>query len=93
MPKSQYKFQFTANADNNFSILNKQVQKRILNKLYFFEKAPDPLSYAKKLKGVDNRFSFRIGDYRIIVTAKPSGELIILVILKIRHRREVYNTD
>jgi len=63
-----------------------------LNKIEFYEKTKKPLSFAKKLKGFDDRFSFRVGDYRIIVTPKNSDTFIILVVLKIGHRREVYDS-
>lgn len=89
--KKIYQFQFSGNAERNFSFLDKTIQKRIVKKLDFFEQSENPLFYAKKLKGFDNKFSFRIGDYRIIFMLKDQKVLTVLLILKIGHRREVYD--
>ncbi|MEK7102456.1 MAG: type II toxin-antitoxin system RelE/ParE family toxin [Patescibacteria group bacterium] len=35
-------------------------------------------------------YRFRIGDYRVVFTANKEGNLVILLILRIAHRREVY---
>lgn len=88
--KKSYQFQFSRNTDNDFASLEKDLQARILKKLGFFEHSGDPLSFAKKLQGLENRYSFRIGDYRVIVAKKDQGTLVILVVVKIGHRREVY---
>lgn len=41
-----------------------------------------------KLSGEDDLYRIRVGDYRIVYTIKDT-QLLVLV-LKIRHRREVY---
>ncbi len=86
------KFKFSRNAQNKFASLEKNLQKRILKKLEFFENSGDPLSFAKQLRGVDNRYSFRIGDYRVIASKYDKGVFVVLVVLKIGHRREVYES-
>lgn len=88
--KKPFKFQFTPSAEGQFAVLPKVLQKRIFYKLTFFEKSPNPFAYAKKLKGPENIYRFRIGDYRIIVTPQDRHTFVILLILKIGHRREVY---
>lgn len=88
--KKSYQFQFSKNAERQFADLEIAVQKRIVKKLDFYEKQNNPLSFAKKLKGLDGKFSFRIGDYRVIVVPKDTHSFVVLVILKIGHRREVY---
>lgn len=85
-----YQFQFSEQSENEFASLSKDLQKRILEKLEYFEKSGNPLSFAKKLQGLNNRFRFRIGDYRIIVSQKNQNILIVLVILKIAHRSKAY---
>ena len=67
------------------------MQKRIANKLRFFIKDGDPLGYAKKIK--DNRlgnYRFRVGDYRIIFDVNDKGEIVVLMVLRVKHRKEVY---
>lgn len=88
--KLVYQFQFSLKAEIEFATFVKSLQKRILNKLQYFESLDNPLQFAKKLVGSENRYRFRIGDYRVIVAKKGYAALVILVILKIGHRREVY---
>ncbi|MFA5947621.1 MAG: type II toxin-antitoxin system RelE/ParE family toxin [Candidatus Gracilibacteria bacterium] len=89
--KKIYQFQFSKNAERQFADLEVVIQKRIVKKLDFYEKSADPFLFAKKLKGLDDKFSFRIGDYRVIVVPKNDNSFVVLVILKIGHRREVYD--
>lgn len=88
--KKSYQFQFSQKAELEFAALERSLQKRIFEKLSFFEHSDDPLAFAKKLRGMDRFYRFRVGDYRIIVTPKDKKTFIILLILKIGHRREVY---
>lgn len=85
-----FRFEFSPNSERAFALFNKSFQKRVLDKLEFFEQSGDALSFAKKLKGLDNIYRFRVGDYRILVQPKEDGSWVVLVILKIAHRREVY---
>lgn len=88
---TSYQFQFSSNGEKDLKFLDKKLQHRIVKKLEFFEKSGEPLSFAKQLQGIGNRFCFRVGDYRIIVSKKDRGVLVVLLVLKIGHRREVYN--
>lgn len=85
-----YKFIFSNMAEKDFSSLPQLIQKRIITKLEFFGKSENPLFFAKKLVGVQNKFRFRIGDYRIIVSKIDEKCFVVLLVLKIAHRREVY---
>jgi mRNA-degrading endonuclease RelE of RelBE toxin-antitoxin system len=86
----KFQFQFSSYGEKDFSSFARSLQKRILSKLEYFEKSGDPLLFAKKLTGLDNKYRFCVGDYRIIVSKQDSKTLIILLILKIGHRRKVY---
>lgn len=88
--KKIYQFQFSRNAERQFADFEVKAQRRIVKKLDFYEKSGDPMLFAKKLKGFDDKFSFRIGDYRAIVASRDINKFVVLVILKIGHRREVY---
>lgn len=48
----------------------------------------NPQLQARKLVGVENRWRYRVGDYRIICEIRDR-ELLVLVI-DIGHRRDVY---
>jgi mRNA interferase RelE/StbE len=51
--------------------------------------APDPRpSGCEKLAGVDDLFRIRVGDYRIVY--RVQDQALIVLIVKIGHRREVY---
>lgn len=86
----RYQFEFSENGQSSFLSLSKAVQRRILKKLFFWESLESPLRFAKKLVGFDSCFRFRIGDYRVIIACKDQFTIIILVILKVAHRRDVY---
>lgn len=85
-----YQFQLSYSAESEFAQLPSLLQKRIWKKLKFFEKQKNPLHFAKRMQGVENTFRFRIGNYRVIVTPKDQKTFIILLILKIGDRKDVY---
>lgn len=86
----KYQFQFSRAAQGTFATLERSLQKRILKKAEVWQAASNPLSFAKKLTGRENTFRFRVGDFRLIVVPKSTDVLVILVIVKIGHRKEVY---
>lgn len=88
--KKQYFLEFTDQSEREFLSLANNIQIRIKVKMEFFINTGNPLHFAKKLSGSENTYRFRIGDYRLLVTPKNKGVLVILLILKIGHRREVY---
>ncbi len=65
-------------------------RERIKAKIEELAEAPNPEKLGKKLKGntLKEFYRIRVGNYRIIYHTE-NGELI-LVILKIGHRKEVY---
>lgn len=86
-----YKLLLTQKAKDDFAVLEKKIQKRIADKLRFFISSDDPLSYAKKLTNHRlGTYRFRIGDYRAIFDIDNEGNIHILIILRIKHRKEVY---
>lgn len=89
---TQYQFKFTQNSEKDFASLPKALQKRIYKKLQYWEMLKDPMTLSKKLEGLSNCYRFRVGDYRIIVSPENENLLIILVILKIAHRKSVYDS-
>jgi mRNA interferase RelE/StbE len=85
----KWKLRFEARAEKEFFKLDKQTQKRI-------EKAIDEklllnpdihlIPLTADLQGL---YKFRVGDYRLI--CKKEEEVFIVVVLKVKHRREVYD--
>ena len=77
---------FSEMASKEFKKLDKQLQKRIGEKLLEYA-ASENLSEAKKLTNSNlGQWRYRIGDYRVVFDL--SGKEI--QVLKIAHRSEVY---
>ena len=71
--------------------LDHGIAQRIVSKVRQYRLSENPLIYAHRLTGAHRGlYRFRIGDYRIVFTANKEGNLVILLILRIAHRREVY---
>ena len=78
---------FTDAAARQLSRLEKNVQKRVVEKLEFYCSQNQPLQFAEKLR--DPRFGqwrFRIGEYRALFDVENAE----IVILAVGHRREIY---
>lgn len=87
-----HKVIYTEHARHDLKRLQLKVARKILEKIYFFSQQKNPLSFAKKLKNPDlGQYRFRIGDYRALFDVDKNGRILILIILKIKHRKDVYN--
>lgn len=83
---------YTPQAAKDLETLEKRTAQRILDKVDWYCQQNNPLLYAKKLTNFSGgQYRFRVGDYRVIFDLDEKGNIIILVILTVRHRREVYN--
>lgn len=89
-----YKVVYTNSAEHDLERLEEQTAIRVLKKVDHYSKLKNPLLKAKKMKGFDqDTYRFRVGDYRVVFRLdKKSGELIILVVLRIKHRKEIYKS-
>lgn len=87
MTEQQYRVILQEDAEKQFRKLDKAVQRRINVALVNLEADPRP-SGVKKLKGRENDWRIRVGDWRIIYEIHD-GELHVLVI-EIGHRSKVY---
>ncbi len=88
---TQYTLHITEFARRELQELPRLIAQRITEKLDFFVSQPNPLKYSTKLR--DPRYGhyrFRVGDYRVIFDVSSKGVLTILVILTIKHRKDVY---
>ncbi len=71
--------------------LDAVVAKRIAIKIADNTSQNDPLLRAKPLYGnLSGMYRYRIGDYRAIFMLDGKGKLILLTILSIKHRKDVY---
>ena len=83
----KYRIDFKSSAAKALRKISKSDQKRIADKIDgLSENLPDPAT--TKMKG-DNPFHrIRVGDYRIIYEIHE--DILLIVILKIGHRKDVY---
>lgn len=82
---------YSESALKDLRALDKKVAERIVKKINFFSIQKDLFSFAKALKGLgEGRYRFRIGDYRAIFKIDRNGRIEVLMVLRIKHRREIY---
>lgn len=85
-----YKLKFLGKALDDLERINKAQQKIIKEKLRILAKNPEVLkNNIKKLSGVkDNFYRLRVGSYRVIF--KKEKEVLLIIIIRIGHRKEIY---
>lgn len=85
-----FRFEWTAEAQDDLKALDKAVAIRILKKLHWLSGQDDPLSFLILLRQPaigDARF--RIGDYRVAVLLNRKAKVI--TIAAIGHRSSIYS--
>lgn len=82
---------YTEPALDDLERLPRIIAQRIAKKIQWFSQQNNPLQFATHLKDASfGEYRFRIGDYRAIFDVDAKGIIMILVILRVKHRREVY---
>ena len=82
----------TRRAKRDILTLPTREARRIVKKLRFFISSPNPLSYAKPLSNTAvAEYRFRVGDYRTLFDTDARGNITILTVLTVRHRKDVYH--
>jgi len=82
-----YSLLYKKSVEKDLRKLPASIRKVIIKKIQTLSENPQPNS-SVKLRGATNLYRIRHMDYRVVYSV-DSGELIILVI-KVAHRREVY---
>lgn len=85
-----YKLLYKKSVEKDLRKLPNNIRKAIVAKILLLAQDPQPVG-AVKLRGVTDLWRLRQGDYRVVYAITES-ELVILVI-KIAHRREVYRSN
>ena len=81
----------TDEAKSQLKKLDGGAQKRITKKLQEYSRLPNPLVYAKPMKEQYNGYyRFRVSNYRAIFDYTETGELVIIEIIRIGHRKDIY---
>jgi mRNA interferase RelE/StbE len=87
-----YQVEYTQRAIDDLADLPRVIAKRIYKKINWFAVQTKPLNFAKALNNFElGKYRFRIGDYRIVFDVDVTGTVTILMILRIKHRKEVYD--
>ena len=82
---------YTAKALKDLQSLEKDTAQRIVEKVKVYSEDDNFLSRAKVLTGsLSGMYRYRVGDYRVLFEVEASGVVIILMILNIKHRKDVY---
>lgn len=83
-----YKVAYLDSVEEDLKRLDKTTAKKILNRIENYL-AKDPKSLGRQLKGdFQGYWRYRWGDYRVIY--KISEREILIIVLRISHRKEVY---
>jgi mRNA interferase RelE/StbE len=85
-----YSLKFLGKALGDLKKIDRAHQTIIKEKLQILAKNPQVLkNNIKKLKGAkDNYYRLRVGNYRVLF--KKEEEQLIIIIIRIGHRKEVY---
>lgn len=84
-----YRLRFTPAVKKHISKLDRPIAVRIKQYLVDLDLA-NPRSSGKPLAGDDGIWRYRVGDYRIL--ASISDEEVLVLVVAISHRRQVYRT-
>lgn len=83
-----YAVELTAPAAKELSKLPKAIRLRIAGVIELLSVEPRPPG-AKMLRGGEHgRWRVRVGDYRVVYAIE--GDRLIVLVLRVAHRREVY---
>lgn len=82
-----YKIRLQKSAEKELSKLSPDICKRIIQKIDLLSLNPFPPG-VKKLSDEHDLYRIRVGDYRIIYQVE--NNILVIIVVKIGHRREVY---
>jgi mRNA interferase RelE/StbE len=83
-----YQIQFSKSAEKEIEKLSANIVEKIIAAIQTLTHNPRPNGY-KKLRGFRDLYRIRVGDYRIIYRIEDN--ILIIEVLKVGHRRYVYN--
>ena len=89
MARGAYRIEFTPAADQDFRSLPHDAQRRLRPKIDALAKNPRHHG-AETLAGEKDLYRIRVGDYRVVYQIRD--EVLLVVLVRIRHRREVYRS-
>jgi mRNA interferase RelE/StbE len=85
-----YQFIITQKAQKQISHLPRTIRLKIVEKITALAENPRPEGYLK-LKGTQNQYRIRIGDYR--VRYEILDQRLIVLVIAVAHRKDIYRGD
>jgi len=86
---ASFEILYKPSTEKDLSLLPRSARERILSAIGRLVVDPFP-SQSVKLKGAEQLYRLRIGNYRVIYKVEPTAKRII--VQYIRHRRDAYRT-
>ena len=83
-----YKIEWKSSAIRELRGLEKSVIRKILAEVEKLANNPHPIG-SKKLRGSKYSYRLKMGNYRVVY--KVSSSVLTIEIIRVGHRREVYN--
>jgi len=84
---ANYSIEVSATAEKQLRKLSKKDQISVLKRIQELSGEPRP-NHSRKLRGQDNIYRVRVGNYRILYSIE--NKHLTIIILKVGHRRDVY---
>lgn len=84
---ASYEIEISSSAEKQLRKLPRKEQERIVRAILPLARDPLPKG-SRKLSGYEDVFRIRVGRYRILYSV--SNKKLIIIILKIGHRRDIY---
>ena len=82
-----YRIELTPAANRELRKLPAEARRRVSRRIDGLASEPRPAG-VEKLAGADGLYRVRVGDYRVVYTI--ADEVLIVVVVRIGHRRDVY---
>lgn len=82
-----YRIEFTRRAARDLERLDRRARLRIVEAVAGLGIDPRPAG-VKKLKGADNAWRIRVGDYRVIYEIHDNS--VLIVVFRVGHRRDIH---
>ena len=87
--KFSYEIELTKSAVKEFKKLPKKIKEKVLETFSFLSLNPfSEILKVKKMKGPDSLYRVKLDNYRVVYEIQ--NKKIIIVIIKIGHRKDIY---
>ena len=86
---ADHEVRLSESAQKDLTKLQGEARRRVLAKLADLSLDPKPQGI-KQLQGFTNVFRIRAGDYRIVYRIERGEIVVLVIVLRIRHRKDVY---